>query len=56
MPVGVVKVMKEFDSYEILSFYILEEHRGKGFGKQAIIRLSRLLKGEKMRLWVIRRQ
>lgn len=53
LAVGVVKVMKESDGYEIVSFYILEEHRGKGFGKQAVIYLSKLLGGEKVQLWVL---
>lgn len=51
--VGVVKVMKCLDRYEILSFYILEEHRSKGFGKQVVIYLNKLLGGEKMQLWVL---
>ena len=53
LAVGVVKVMKESDGYEIVSFYILEEHRGKGFGKQAVIYLSKLFRGEKVQLWVL---
>lgn len=53
LAVGVVKVMKESDDYEIVSFYILEEHRGKGFGKQVVIYLSKLLGGEKVQLWVL---
>lgn len=53
LAVGVVKVMKCLDRYEILSFYILEEHRGKGFSKQVVIYLNELLGGEKMQLWVL---
>ena len=53
LAVGVVKVMKCLDRYEILSFYILEEYRGKGFGKQVVIYLNKLLGGEKMQLWVL---
>lgn len=50
---GIVKVMKQPDGYEILSFYILEEYRGNGIGKQVVICLSELFAGEKIQLWVL---
>lgn len=51
--VGIVKVMKQPDGYEILSFYILEEYRDNGIGKQVVMCLRELFAGEKIQLWVL---
>lgn len=51
--VGILKVMKWLDDYEILSLYILEECRSKGIGKQAILQLSGQFGAETMQLWVL---
>jgi len=45
-------VMEELDAYEIVSFYILEKYRNKGYGKQAVIYLKKEL-NKKIRLWVL---
>ena len=52
-PVGIIKVIEEFDAYEIASFYILEKYRNKGYGTQAILYLKRELNKKRIRLWVL---
>jgi len=49
---GIIKVMEEPDAYEIVSFYLLEKYRNKGYGKQAVIYLKKEL-NKKIRLWVL---
>ncbi len=53
LAVGVLKVMKQTEGYEILSLYILEECRNNGIGKQAILYLSGQFGAETMQLWVL---
>ncbi len=53
LAVGILKVMKQLDGYEILSLYILEEYRSNGIGKQAILQLSGQFGAETMQLWVL---
>lgn len=52
-PVGIIKVIEEFDAYEIASFYILEKYCNKGYGKQAIVYLKRELSKKRIKLWVL---
>lgn len=53
LAVGVIKVIKQPDGYEILSLYILEEYRSSGIGRQTILHLNELFVGATMRLWVL---
>lgn len=52
-PVGIIKVIEEFEAYEIASFYMLEKYRNKGYGKQAMVYLKRELSEKRIRLWVL---
>lgn len=51
--VGIVKIIDESDAYEIASFYILEQYRNKGYGKQVIAYLKKELDKKRMQLWVL---
>lgn len=51
--VGIVKVADELDTYEIASFYILEQYRNKGYGKQVVAYLEKELDKKRIRLWVL---
>lgn len=51
--VGLVKVVDEPDTYEIASFYFLEQYRNKGYGKQVIAYLRKELVKKRMQLWVL---
>lgn len=51
--VGIVKVVDEPVTYEIASFYILEQYRNKGYGKQVISYLEKELDKKRIRLWVL---
>ncbi len=51
--VGIVKVTGDLDCYEISGFYILEEYRNRGFGRQAITYLREILDNAKIQLWVL---
>lgn len=52
--VGIVKVESELNERcEILSIYILDEYRNKGYGKQFITYLKDTFKYKKICLWVL---
>lgn len=52
--VGIVKVESELNECcEIVSIYILEEYRDKGYGKQFITYLKDTFKYKKIYLWVL---
>lgn len=52
--IGVIKI-KNYSSFscEILSFYILDEYRNRGYGKQIIIFLEQKLCKKQIQLWVL---
>lgn len=51
---GIVKVESELNERcEILSIYILDEYRNKGYGKQFITYLKDTLEYKKIYLWVL---
>lgn len=51
--VGIVKVIVSYDGCEISSFYILEEYRSKGYGKQTITYIKKIFDRMKIQLWVL---
>lgn len=52
--VGIIKVEISYDVCEILSFYLLEEYRKKGYGKQVIMYLRTIFDNRKIRLYVLK--
>ncbi len=52
--VGIVKVnLCGVESCEISSFYILDEYRNKGYGKQVVLYLRKAFDNLKIQLWVL---
>ncbi|MBP3475091.1 MAG: GNAT family N-acetyltransferase [Lachnospiraceae bacterium] len=52
--VGIIKVVVSCDVCEISSFYLLEEYRNKGYGKQVIMLLKTIFNSMKIQLWVLK--
>lgn len=50
---GIVKLFSDGSKIEIASIYILEEFRGLGFGREAIIYIRSEYKDQKVILWVL---
>lgn len=48
---GIVKVVDEPDTYEMASFYFLEQYRNKGYSKQVIAYLKKEFDKKRMQLW-----
>lgn len=51
--VGIIKLIDEEEVCEISSFYILDEHRNRGFGKQVVEYLRKEFNKKKLVLWVL---
>jgi len=50
---GVVKLVRDLDRVEISSIYILEEYRGRGFGREVLEFIFSEYRGLQIELWVL---